>query len=437
MIMIGADTHKATHTCAAVAAATGQLAGELTVAARKPGFIELLAWRRGLDGERVWAIEDCRHVSGALERFLVAAGERVVRVPPKLMGESRRGERSAGKSDPIDALAVARAALREGPETLPAAHLDEAALELKLLLDHREDIVKARSADQQRLHWHLHDLWPELELPAGCLDRPTRLDRLARKLARAEQSARVRVARELVVESDPQADDGDRRVDPPARVARESAVKSRSAAILQLGDLILTAPSELREQLASAKTLKGKAGLCRRLRPDLGRLQDPLNAAKLALRSLAGRIALLDEEIAELDGQLTPLVASAAPRTTSLLGVSTGHAGQLLLTAGQNIERLRSEAAFAALCGASPVPIASGKRGRYRLNYGGDRQANRALHMIAVCRLRYCSKTRAYVERRTGEGKTKKEIIRCLKRYIAREVHASLHEDLGSLSLST
>ena len=99
MIVIGADTHKATHTCAAVAAATGQLAGELTVAARKPGFIELLTWGRELDPERVWAIEDCRHVSGALERFLVAVGERVVRVPPKLMGESRRGERSAGKSD--------------------------------------------------------------------------------------------------------------------------------------------------------------------------------------------------------------------------------------------------------------------------------------------------------------------------------------------------
>ena len=145
---------------------------------------------------------------------------------------------------------------------------------------------------------------------------------------------------------------------------------------------------------------RGKAGLCRRLRPDHAHLQDPLNAAKLALRSLARRILFLDSEITELDGQLTPLVA------------------------------------FAALCGAGPVPVASGKRGRYRLNYGGDRQANRALHMIAVCRLRYCPKTRAYVERRTSEGKTKKEIIRCLERYIAREVHASLREDLGSLSLT-
>lgn len=200
MIVIGADTHKQTHTCGAVFAASGQIAGELTAPAREPGFRELLSWGRELDGERTWAIEDCRHVSGSLERFLVASGERVVRVPPKLMGESRRGERTPGKSDAIDALAIARAALREGPENLPAAHLDEDALELKLLLDHREDLVTARSEDQQRLRWHLHDLWPELELPAGCLDRALWLERVSRKLSRAEQCARVRIARELVVE---------------------------------------------------------------------------------------------------------------------------------------------------------------------------------------------------------------------------------------------
>jgi transposase len=143
MIVIGTDTHKRTHTCAAVDAATGRQAGELTAPAREPGFRELLAWGRGLEEGRIWAIEDCRHVSGPLERFLVAAGERVVRVPPKLTGQGRRGGRAAGKSDPIDALAVARAALREGPETLPVAHLDEEALQVKLLLDHREDLVKA------------------------------------------------------------------------------------------------------------------------------------------------------------------------------------------------------------------------------------------------------------------------------------------------------
>jgi len=198
MIVIGTDTHKQTHTCGAVFAGTGQMAGELTAPARKAGFAQLLDWGRRLEEERIWALEDCRHVSGSFERFLVASGERVVRVPPKLMGQSRRGERTAGKSDPIDALAVARAALREGPETLPAAHLDRDALELKLLLDHREDLIRARAEDQQRLRWHLHDLWPDFELPAGCLDRIVWLDRVAGKLTRAEQGARVRVSRELV-----------------------------------------------------------------------------------------------------------------------------------------------------------------------------------------------------------------------------------------------
>jgi transposase len=128
------------------------------------------------------------------------------------------------------------------------------------------------------------------------------------------------------------------------RVARNSAVKSRSVAMLQLGDLIRTAPSELREQLATRKTLNGKAVLCRRLRPDTERLGEPTNAAKLALRSLARRIALLDAEIAELDRQLTPLVATAAPRTTALLGVSTGHAGQLLIEGPWESWRLRCRA---------------------------------------------------------------------------------------------
>jgi transposase len=122
MIVIGTDTHKSTHTCAAAKADTGELQGELTARARKPGFRELLDWGRSLGSERIWALEDCRHVSGAFERFLIGEGERVLRVPPKLMGESRKGERARGKSDPIDALAIARAALREGPETLPAAH---------------------------------------------------------------------------------------------------------------------------------------------------------------------------------------------------------------------------------------------------------------------------------------------------------------------------
>jgi transposase len=198
MIVIGADTHKDTHTAVAVFASSGQIAGELTAPARKPGFAQHLDWARDLDAERVWAIEDCRHVSGGLERFLVESGERVVRVAPKLMGQSRKGSRQRGKSDPIDAANVARAALREGVESLPAAYLDEQAMEIKLLLDHRENLVRARASDQRRLRWHLHQLFCELEIPAGALDRLVWLDRIAGRLSRAPQTARVRVARELL-----------------------------------------------------------------------------------------------------------------------------------------------------------------------------------------------------------------------------------------------
>jgi transposase len=215
------------------------------------------------------------------------------------------------------------------------------------------------------------------------------------------------------------------------RAARHSAVKSRSAAIVQLRDIIITAPQELRDQLSSRKTLRGKGAICARFRPSARELRSPSQAAKFALRSIAQRIETLDREIASLDRELEQLVRAAAPRTAQLLGISTGHAGQLLVTAGQNIDRLRGESSYAALCGASPIPASSGKTTRHRLNYGGDRQANRALHLIAVCRLRYCPRTRAYAKRRTAEGKTKLEIMRCLKRYIAREVYNTLRADLA------
>jgi transposase len=215
------------------------------------------------------------------------------------------------------------------------------------------------------------------------------------------------------------------------RVARDSAVKSRSAALVQIRDLLITAPQELRDQLSDRKTLRGKVTVCARLRPSGRDLRSPLQAAKFALRSTARRIEALDQEIVALDRELEPLVAVAAPRTVQLLGVSTGHAGQVLVTAGENIDRLRGEGSFSMLCGASPIPASSGKTSRHRLNYGGDRQANRALHLIAVCRLRYCQRTRAYVKRRTAEGKTQREIMRCLKRYIARELYNTLRADLA------
>lgn len=194
MIVVGVDPHKKTHTAVAVIQTSGELKGELTVKARGQGHEELLAWARGLDRERLFALEDCRHVSGALERFLIAHGERVVRVSPKLMGQSRRGSRSYGKSDSIDALAVARAALSE-PQ-LPEAHLAGAELEVKLLLSHREDLVGEANRISNRLRWHLHDIDPEIGLSRGRLDRTDWMERLARRLSRHDQTTRVRICRE-------------------------------------------------------------------------------------------------------------------------------------------------------------------------------------------------------------------------------------------------
>ena len=146
--------------------------------------------------ERVWAIEDCRHVSGALERFLLARGERVVRVPPKLMAGARKSARERGKSDAIDAVAIARAAIREGLETLPVAQLAGPELDVRLLVDHRERLVAQRTALINDLRWGLHDLWPELEIPPRALTGQRWQDRVAGRLARAEQTARVRIARD-------------------------------------------------------------------------------------------------------------------------------------------------------------------------------------------------------------------------------------------------
>src|SRR3954453_22320207 len=196
MIVLGADTHKHSHTIAAVAAGTGEVRGEQTVVVGRRGFDFLLRWARGLDGERVWALEDCRHVSGSLERFLIARGERVLRIPTHLAAKVRRSARQRGKSDPIDALNVARAALQEGLETFPVAHLDGPELDLRLLVDHRERLLRHRVELNSTLFWHLHDLWPELELPGSSLFYGRWAPRVARRLARAEQTMRVRIARD-------------------------------------------------------------------------------------------------------------------------------------------------------------------------------------------------------------------------------------------------
>jgi transposase len=209
------------------------------------------------------------------------------------------------------------------------------------------------------------------------------------------------------------------------RVARRSAVTARADTQTQMKSLIVTAPDQLRAQL---RTLGDRQLIrhCATRRPDHTAVGDPTTATVMALRALARRHQQLTVEIDELDGLIAPLAAAINPALCALLGVGPDVAGQLLVTAGENPQRLRSDAAFAMLCGAAPLPASSGRTLRHRLNRGGDRHANAALHRIVLCRLRWDPRTRAYADRRTTEGMSKKEIMRCLKRYLAREIYTAL-----------
>jgi transposase len=221
----------------------------------------------------------------------------------------------------------------------------------------------------------------------------------------------------------PKAQDGVVEMLRALRVARQTAVKARTQAINAIKALLVTAPAELREPLdglANPELVAAAAAL------EPGTLTTPTAATMLALRGLAQRYQHLDAEISLLTSRLDQLTTRTASALRQLLGVGPDSAAALLIAAGDNPGRLRSEAAFAALCGASPVEASSGKTVRHRLNSGGDRQANAALHRVVIVRLRWHQPTRDYVARRTAEGKTKKEILRCLKRYVAREVFAVL-----------
>ena len=239
----------------------------------------------------------------------------------------------------------------------------------------------------------------------------------------AEHAARAVLAGET--SGVPKSGDGRVEMIRALQAARRSAIKARTQAANQLQGLRVTAPEELRHRLRGLST-KQLVSVAARFR--LGDCpSDVPTATKFALRSVARRYEALLAEIVELDAHLDRLVAQAAPELVSLPGIGTGNAATLLIVAGDNPQRLRSEASFANLCGVSPIEASSGKVVRHRLNRGGNREANRALYMICcLARMRRDRRTQEYVARRTAEGKSKREIIRCLKRYLAREAYRVL-----------
>jgi transposase len=300
-----------------------------------PVDAQILEWAQALEGKRLWALEDCRHVTRTLERALIGAGEQLVRVPPRLTAPQRRRSRTRGKSDTIDALAIARAALQEPGLEGPRAD-EEPLHELKLLVGHRDDLIDERRRAQQRLRWHLHELDPALHVPLGALDRTIWLDRLSRTLSRREQTVQLQIARELV-----------------------------------------------------------------------------------------GRCRSLTRTILALDRELEQRTQALAPRLLQLVGCGPLSAAKLLCEIGP-IDRFPSDAQLARHAGVAPLDASSGKHQRHRLDRGGNRQLNCALHRIAVTQGRVHPPARAYLERKQNEGKSRRQALRCLKRQLARTVYATL-----------
>jgi transposase len=340
MIVIGADTHKGSHALAAVDEGTGRVRGGREIKADDVGHLAAVRWARGLDEDRVWAIEDCRACSRRLEQALLAAGERVVRVPPHRMGASRKGEREPGKSDAIDALAVARAVVKDGVEQFPVAYLDEQAIEIRLLADHRQDLVAERTRTVNRLRWHLLDLCPELErsIKRGALNQSRVLDRVDRALRKLAACARVRIAREQVAQ----------------------------------------------------------------------------------IRSLTRQANALQSELLELVKAHRPQLLAEQGCGALVAAILIGH------TAG--VKQFRKRSSFGLQTGTAPIPCSSGQHTQHRLNRGGDRQLNHALHIVAITRAQRDPETKAYLARKEAEGKTTKGAIRSLKRHLARRFYQLLAE---------
>lgn len=341
MVTLGVDAHKRTHTVVAVDC-NGRRLAATTVRAVESGHLQALQWAQELGMERVWAVEDCRHLNRRLIVDLLRAGESVVCVPPKLMAGARRSARERGKSDPIDAEAVARAYLRE-PGLLPV-QLNDAERELRLLVDHREDAVAERTRAQNRLRWHLHELFPDWDIPKGALDRLVWLGRIEERLC-DEQGVVATLARSLVV--------------------------------------------RCRELTAEANTLE---------------------------REIASK------------------VATVAPSLLALRGCGALTAAKIVgETAG--IGRFRSKAAFAMHTGTAPIPVWSGNTERFRLNRGGNRQLNCALHRIAVTQIRDEGPARDYVAKKIAEGHTKTEALRALRRRLSDVVFRLLTRDQPARAL--
>jgi transposase len=335
----GVDTHLDVHVAAAVNE-FGAVLATASFATTLAGYRQLLEWMSSFGDVVLVGVEGTGSYGAGLSRFLHRHGVAVVEVDRP----NRQKRRLSGKSDPIDAISAARAAL--GGTANGAA--------------------KARDGNVEA----------------------------------------IRVL----------------------RVAKISAHKARTQAINQIHSLVCTAPDELRDKLRALRT-SDLIATCAGLRPGPG--SDVTAATKTTLRALARRVHHLDEEIADLESLIQPLVATTAPALLAHSGVGPDTAAALLVAAGDNPARLRSEATFARLCGAAPIPATSGKtQNRHRLHRGGDRQANSALWRIALTRMSWDPDTRAYVERRTKEGLSKREVMRCLKRYIARELFPDLPREL-------
>lgn len=220
------------------------------------------------------------------------------------------------------------------------------------------------------------------------------------------------------------------------RVTRAQAVRERRNTLQLLRMTIVSAPEELRDQIRNLTRMQ----LIRILaawRPDVSNAADPVTAYRVAFKSMARRYLELSDEITDLDDLINPLVEALAPQLLTRVGIGVEVAGQMLITAGDNPSRMKSEAAFAMLCGVAPLPASSGMTQRHRLNRGGDRQANRALHLAAISRIRLDPKTQAYVAKKTTEGHSKLEIIRCIKRYLAREIYFLLNPGQTTITPNT